>query len=239
MGRESFNFEYANRPIFEYIDKKVPTPDSNSPEILTYVMGPYTAFDARRAFDAAGNLESPFIDDPLFSESRHVLEDGFGSYERVLSDICAELRTNYGVRAFIASDVGIPTETQAQDSGLDEPGMTPLDQSIAFSAVSDAVIFIYSQAGLNSGVAAEAGAILGEFNLRIDDPRNILKPKERLRIFHEPDFSSASIDEIPFGYDIDCVEFADLEDLVNKVHRHLVNVERAARDYNLRVFHGY
>lgn len=231
MTDRRFGFEYEGRPIFDYVEERAPSPSyiSSNDDLYVYVMGPYTAFDATRAYDDADRLVSPFFEDPLFDPDRHVTDDGRGDYEAALSEFCRNLREELGVRAFLATDVDIPTKREARRRSLDEPGMTPLDQSVEFAAVSDAVAFVVTAAGLTTGVGSEIGAVLGEFNLRWNDPREERKPRERLRIFTGPGFASASIDELPLAYGIDVIEFEDREDLLEKSQQFLVNVERGSR----------
>ena len=109
MTRRSYDFTYNGRPISKIIDQNVPHPRERGPgnDLLVYIMGPYTAFDARRVYDKAGNLESPFYEDPLFDPKRHV-RDGKGRIDLALASFRDDLQENYGVRAFIATDVNIP-----------------------------------------------------------------------------------------------------------------------------------
>lgn len=237
MAERTFGFTYDGRSVFSYIDEDVPPTDlsSKNHDFFVYVMGPYTAFDATYAFDDAEKLQSPFVEDPLFDPEEHIVDE-MGDFEKVLSDVCDDISDRLGVRAFIATDIDIPTAREVNNQNLDEPGMPVLNQSVAFAAVSDAVVFIYSLAGLNIGVSAEVGAILGEFHLRIDDKLQRLKPRERLRIFRGPGIESASVGEIPYGYGVDCIDFEAREDLLRKIQQFLVNVQRSARDENLPVF---
>ena len=115
--------------------------------------------------------------------------------------------------------------------------MTPLDQSVEFAAVSDAVLFIFSAAGLNSGVAGEIGSVLGEFNLRWNNPAQECKPRERLRIFQGPGFGSASLDEIPFGFNVDVSDFETQKELLAKSQQFLVGIERGAQEKGWPIFH--
>lgn len=238
MTDRRFGLEYDGRPIFEYVEENVPSPAalSSNDDFFVYVMGPYTAFNAEYAYDDADELRSPFFGDPLFDPDEHVGPDGRGDYERVLDDVCADLREELGVRAFIATDVDIPTKRQVERGGLDEPGMTPLDQSVEFAAVSDAVAFVFTSAGLTTGVGSEVGAVLGEFNLRWKDPADERKPRERLRLFVGPSFASASIAEITPAYGVDLVEFDSREDLLRKSQQFLVNVERGARENDWPIY---
>lgn len=226
MGHPSYEFTYNSQQIREIIVQNAPHPRDRGAgnDILVYIMGPYTAFDARRAYDKAGKLKSPFPEDPLFDPARHV-RNGKGRYDLALADIREALQGEHGVRAFLATDVNIPTKKTVRKQGLTEPGMTPLNQSVAFSALSDAVIFIVTPAGLNAGVGAEIGLLIGEFNLRLANPQPLLKSRERFRIFRSPAFGSASIDEIPYDTSIKSLEFGSKEQLLDLAYQYLIGIE--------------
>ena len=221
-----YNPRYNGKPIIEIIDDNIPVAEHN---FLVYVMGPYTAFNAEYAYDDADELKSPYIQDPLFCPERHIV-DGMSDYESALSDLCDQIRSEMGVRPFIATDIDIPTKSEVDGNDLSEPGMGVLDQSVEFAGVSNAVIFIYSAAGLNAGVGAEAGAILGEFNLRNRSDENKKKPRLRFRIFHNEDFSSGSIDEIPDSYGIDTLGFTSKEELIGQIKAYIVTVQRLRQE---------
>ncbi len=152
MGNRNYGFRFDGEPVFAHIQRDVPQPPESDLDHDMFVMGPYTAFDAEYVYDDGEQLENPFIDDPLFDPKNHVTADWHGSFKQALEDICMSFREEFGVRAFLATDVAIPTE---QEAGDDEPSMSVLDQSVAFAAVSDAT----------TGVGSEVGAILGEFHL--------------------------------------------------------------------------
>jgi len=232
MGGYAYDLSYSGRPVNDIIDEEV---DSAEHDFLVYLMGPYTAFNAKYAYDNAKVLKSPYIDDPLFDPDKHIVKQK-AEYEKALSDLCDSIRNKIKVRPFIATDVDIPTKTAVRRKGLTEDGLSVLDQSIAFAAISDAVIFIYSMAGLNAGPGSEVGAILGEFNLRHNHHRKAKKPRERFRIFCGPEFSSGSIDEIPEAYGVDVVNFDSKEAILNQIHSFIINIERKEREEDFPVF---
>jgi hypothetical protein len=200
-------------------------------------MGPYTAFDASYAYPDAAALQSSFIEDPLFDPETHPDTTGRETYEAALAELCDDLRAEFGVRAFLATDIRtIPTKA---DAGPNEPGMSVLEQSIAFAACSDAVVFVFTNAGLTTGAGSEVGAILGEFQLRRGHPREPLKPRQRIGIFQHEAFESASIEEIPYTYGIGTREFATRPDLVDDIKGFLENVRREAQAGPLPKFHSY
>jgi hypothetical protein len=234
MYGQSYNLSYCGRPVSDIINNEV---DSAENDFLLYIMGPYTAFDAERAYDNAQNLKSPYIDDPLFDPDEHVVEEK-AEYEKALSDLCDSIRNEIRVRPFIATDIDIPTRSEAVREELSENGLPVLDQSVAFAAVSDAVIFIYSVAGLNAGPGSEVGAILGEFNLRYNLTREAKKPRERFRIFCGPDFSSGSICEIPESYGVDLLEYNSKREIISQMQSFLINIERKQREEYLPIFNS-
>jgi hypothetical protein len=78
-------------------------------------MGPYTAFNAEKAYDDADKLRTPFQDDPLFDPDKHIDAAGNSNTEKALRHFCEELRHKHNCRAFIATDIGIPTRQQAKE----------------------------------------------------------------------------------------------------------------------------
>lgn len=238
MNSRDYGFTFEGESVFSRIQQDAPQPSTSKldDDFYVFVMGPYTAFDATYAYSDGDELQSPFMDDPLFEPEDHITADGRGSFKLALEDLCQTFREQFGVHAFLATDITIPTDTEAND---DEESMSVLDQSIAFAAVSDAVVFVFSEAGLTTGVGSEVGAILGEFHLRKGNPEPIRKPRARFRIFKTEEFSSASIDEIPSTYDVDAIEFETGEGLVNKTQHFLANIERNDADRPLPVFNPY
>ena len=215
----------------------VPRQGPRRDPFFVYVMGPYTAFDASIPFSNTSSLHSQFITDPLFHPQTHPQKTNRGTYEAALADLCDDLRAQFGVRAFLATDIQtIPTKQAADDT---EPGMSVLDQSIAFAASSDAVVFVFTNAGLTTGAGSEVGAILGEFQLRRGHPDQPLKPRERIGIFQHNDFSSASIEEIPYTYGIGTEEFGTKAELIDDIKGLLENVRREAQAGPLPIFRSY
>ncbi|MFB6177542.1 MAG: hypothetical protein ABEI99_10430 [Halobaculum sp.] len=238
MGKREYGFDFDEETVFSIVRSDAPKPAEQSlkREFFVFVMGPYTAFDANYSYPDAEELDSRFIDDPLFDPDEHRRDDGRATYESALADLCATLREEYGVRAFLATDIDIPTNDEAAEG---EPSMSVLDQSIAFAAVSDAVVFVFTQGGLTTGTGSEVGSILSEFHLRTGNPEPIRKPRERFRIFTAEEFSSASIDEIPSTFEVDSLDFGNKSDLVQKIEDFLANIERTDPDRNLPVFKPY
>lgn len=238
-------FRYDGRPIADILTEQAPEPPrfSRQNDFTVYVMGPYTAFSAEHAYDDGDRLRTPFQDDPLFDPEAHVTDDGRGDMARALRGFCAELRDRHSCRAFIASDIDIPTHRQAaalnrrrDDDEREVPGMDPLAQSIAFAAHSDAVLFLFTKGGLTTGVGTETGGILGEFHLRRGNPATTHKPPQRVAIYQDAAFGSATVDELPYGFDVRYDTFRRRDDLHDKVRNWLDALDREARDTDLPVF---
>jgi hypothetical protein len=238
-------FEYNTRSIGNILSEQVPEPPQSGPhdDFTVYVMGPYTAFDATKAYDDADKLRTPFRDDPLFDPTEHVDSAGNANMERALRDFCKKLRAELNCRTFIATDIDIPTHREARRANSNrrehEPaviGMDPLAQSVAFAAYSDAVCFLFTRGGLTTGVGAETGGILGEFHLRRGNPATTHKPGQRVGIYLDENFSSATIDELPDGYDVQYDTFDSKRDLHTSVRRWLDSLSRESRDTDLPVF---
>lgn len=239
MTDRDYSFFYDGTPVFDYVKEQAPAPTNSHLDdpFYVYLMGPYTAFDATYAFNDADKLDTPFINDPLFDPDEHLDSANRATYEAALADLCQSLRDGLGVHAYLASDItGIPTVRDAIGS---QPGMSVLDQSVAFSAVSDAVIFVFSKAGLTTGTGSEVGTILSDFNLRRENPEPDRKPRDRMGIFIQNEFTSASINEIPYTFDIPTREFGDKESLHRKIRHFLANIERELNAGHLPVYTPY
>lgn len=210
------------------------SPDSSTPrhdEFLVYVMGPYTPFDLSYAYPETDfGFDTPYVDSELFDPKSH--ED----MEATLRDVCSALRDDPGVRAFIATDVGVPTERDASETDWEVRGLSPLDQSIEYARISDAVVFVLDEAGRNAGVASEIGAILGEFNLRLRNPNHPRKPRCRFRIYVSETFSSASIEEIPSGFGVDVYRYENESDLLGNLRQFITAVEYASQYDSLPLY---
>lgn len=228
MDERDLALEYDGKSIYRHV-LEATSVSGKRDDFLCYVMGPYTPFDLTYVYPDEG-VGSQYIDAELFDPDKH--ED----MEATLRDICSELRDDPGIRAFLATDVEIPTAREARRERLDEPGLSPLDQSIEFATVSDSVAFILDEAGLNAGVASEIGAILGEFNLRLRNRDPERKPRRRLRIYYSSEFASASIEEIPHGFGIDAYEYESQRDLVANLRNFVTNVENLTRFEGLELY---
>lgn len=188
---------------------------------LVLLMGPYRLLDPDYLYAADGFDLPP---DPLAPSRPDTDPD---SIETTLRTIAKRVTERTGATLFLASDVEIPTRTEVARTDRDEPGMAVIDQSVACARASDGNAFVFTKAGLTTGVGAEAGAIPEHFSLRSEmdrtrDPRTFcfFSEAERTdddRNTYEPKFSSASIDEMDDAYEIRFRYFADRTDLVDKL----------------------
>lgn len=224
--------EYDGESILERILDSTPAPSSERHcDFLVYVMGPYTPFDLAYIVPNADlDLDARYVDSELFDPENH--ED----MVETLQQVCSALREDPGVRAFIATDVDIPTARNAGKAGRETRGRSPLDQSIEYALISDTVVFILDEAGLNAGVASEIGAILGEFDLRLRNPEPPKKPRRRVRIYCSEAFSSASIEEIPHGFGVDVYRYENEPDLLGNLRQFVTAVEYASEYEDLPLF---
>lgn len=228
--------EYGGKEMRDILDAEVPASPVGPDDFFLYVMGPFTMFDLNYVpnMELADDdqLDPEYVDDPLFNPDDHTTGER-GSYEAALADLCSDIRSKIGARAFLATDIGIPTPARAASN---QQGRTPLSQSISFAAVSDAVIFIYSHAALNAGVGTEMGAILSEFNLRPDWNTQEKKPRPRFRVFYTPYFSSATVNDVSTDFVIDDLDFSSRDELLNQIEQFVVGVQRATENQGLPIW---
>ena len=223
--------EYDGTPVRDLIFRDAP----NAPlsEYLVYVMSAYTAYNLQQALEEHEeqvDLPELYPPDALFDPDVHE------SMEAAIRDLCSEIRKATNARAFIATDVDIPTITEAQNEDLDEPGMTPLEQSIAFARESNAVVFVFPYAGIPIGVASEAGALCEHFNLRAADTAERTKPCERFRLFRESGGGSATVEEFEFDYELRFAIYESRDELVHAIKRFLQQLQHREQDDDFPVY---
>lgn len=175
-------------------------------EYPVYLMGPYTLEDLRYGLDSD---DVPMhYDDPLIDYAQET------NMEKILEQLRDFVRDEYGFRAFIARDVPIPTyEDLGERDDRTTPGMSPATQSKLFTAVSNAVIFVFPIAGLTDGVSTELGGIAEFLNLSIEMPGPPAKPSERCLVLQHASFGSATVDEHWYDCDITYDEYYHASDV--------------------------
>lgn len=185
---------------------------------LVFLMGPYRLLDPTYLYPDDGHSLPP---DPLAPDGTGAAPD---SIEATLREVARRVTDAVPATVFIASDVDVPTKTEASRSNREEPGMSVIDQSVACAKASAGNAFVFTKAGLTTGVGAEVGAIPEYFGLRSPtartrDPRTFCIFAEAEAVGHgrnryDPTFSSASIDEMDDAYDVRFRYFEDRPDLV-------------------------
>lgn len=211
--------EYRGISIQEHIRQSVP--EERGSGRLLFVMGPYRLLDPAYLYPNSHDFELP--PDPLAPRAS---QNGVNpdEIEATLRGICEKLSKRVEVTAFLASEVDIPTKREVEETELTQPGMSVIEQSLAFAKASDGNAFIFTKASLTTGVGCESGALPEYFALR--SPEEQRRPSETFCIFedadydpetgtYEPKFGSASIDEMDKTYDIPFRYFGDRADLVD------------------------
>jgi hypothetical protein len=213
---DSYRGEQVRDIIAESVSR---APDSNT---LLFLMGPYRLLDPSYLYPDNGDTP-PLPPDPLSPDPDSTRVSG-DDIESVLCGLCDRIAEETGVKAFIASEVDIPTKETAKD--LNEPGMAVIDQSVSFARASDGNAFVFTKAGLTTGVGSEAGAIPEHFGLR--SPETADRSADTFCIFedaeydedentYDPRFGSASIDEMDVAYNMHFRYFDGKEDLLDSL----------------------
>lgn len=171
---------------------------------LVYLMGPYRTFDVDALLPEGADVEA---ETPSFATWNETA-DGRSEDDvlRLLRQTRDCLR-NRGFNAFLAIDVGIPLDEQ-----------NAATQSIKFSRVSNAVIFVAPQVGDNLGVGVEIGSVLEDLlsTEGMRGPADDAKPPIRARRFmvaSEPSVRSAMLGAVHARWDASVRTFTDADDL--------------------------
>lgn len=208
--------EYQGEPVEDVVRRSV----SASPdEPLVFLMGPYRLLDPGYLYPGDGFSLPP---DPL-APGEDALERDL--VRKTLEEIATRVTEETQAKVFIATDFDVPTKTEVAEQGRDEPGMAVIEQSIACARASAGSAFVFTKAGLTTGVGAEAGAIPEHFRLR--DPDAARRDPRTLCLLVEGErdedgkysarFSSASIDEMDEAYRLRFRYFDSREDLVDEL----------------------
>ncbi|WP_458210623.1 DUF7509 family protein [Haladaptatus sp. NG-SE-30] len=188
-------------------------------EFLVYVMGPYTTFrlDYYLQDDSEVNFDDRDFDWGAFGDAEKELQDE-------LREIVSWMRTELGVNAFLAVDPNIPTTEFPEETTAER--MNVISQSKAYADASNAVVFLLPKAGVRDGVDIEIGAVLSGFDLGHGEgsPR---KPPERFRVFREHGVRSATLEAVPYEYEVALTEYGTRSELQDQLARFLVGVLRA------------
>lgn len=206
---------YAGTPMREVLLERL-EPTAHS-EFLVYVMGPYTMFSLDYVLQDEVDIDDTDAELGAFGDADTDLIDD-------LREIVEWMRTDIGVNAFLAVDADIPTETVPAET--DQERMNVISQSKAYAGASNAVVFVLPKAGVRDGVDIEIGAVLSGFDLGHGEgtPR---KPPQRFHVFREHSVSSATLDAVPFEYEVALTEYGTRSELHDQLARFLAGVIRS------------
>lgn len=168
-------------------------------KFLFYLMGPYKSFNLNYVLSET-ERERIDVDDlpgPLRQLFRN--KDEIDEAKALLRRVQGSLRTDPGVNAFLALDLGVDTAE-----------IDAATQSIAYTRCSNATAFVLPFLGHNFGVGEEAGSILESLSKTHGD---------RLVFAHEDDVTSAMIRSARVRWDLRIVTYETEDELVTKLRR--------------------
>lgn len=171
-------------------------------EFLVYLMGPYKSFsieDVAPEGADLGTLEGPFGEWDR-TEGEHAHDDVVSTLRRLQGS----LRTDPGVNAFLAVDVGIDLEE-----------IDAATQTIEFARASNVVVFVVPMVGKNLGVGIEVGSVLAD----LDDG-----DRERVAFVHEEGVRSAMIQGVARRWDAAVYSYADESELADRIRLFVTDV---------------
>lgn len=176
---------------------------------LFYLMGPYKSFNLEYVLSAEERhaIEPQELPGPLRRLFQN--EDAIDNAQALLRRVQGSLRTNPGVNAFLAIDVGI--DVHAVDA---------VTQSIEFTRNSNASAFVVPFLGHNFGVGEEAGSILEA----LSDSHG-----ERLVFVHERDVTSGMIRSASMRWDFRVETYETESELVGKLRRFIGEIMHRER----------
>lgn len=169
---------------------------------MVYLMGPYKSHSPYRL-----DTEDEDNEEENDSEDLEILMSLDETLEKdrawqLLERIREELREEVGVNAFLATDAGIDAET-----------MDYASQSLLFSEVSNAVIFVTPALGKNLGVGVETGSVLEYL------PENDIR--HRTLFIHEESVTSGMIDAVSARWEPAVDDYSGIGELVERIKTHI------------------
>jgi len=168
-------------------------------QFLFYLMGPYKSFNLNYVLseEERRDIEIGDLPGPLRRLFRN--KDDINAAQALLRRVQGALRTDPGVNAFLALDVGVDTDD-----------VDAVTQSIEYARCSNATAFIVPFLGHNFGVGEEAGSILEN----LADTHG-----DRLIFVHEDDVTSAMIRSASVRWDLRVETYESEDELVVNLRR--------------------
>jgi len=168
-------------------------------QFLFYVMGPYKSFNLNYVLSETERQNIDIADLPGPLRRLFQNRDDMNEAQALLRRVQGALRSDPGVNAFLALDVGIDTEE-----------VDAVTQSIEYARHSNATAFVVPFLGHNFGVGEEAGSILENL---ADTHR------DRLVFVHEDDVTSAMIRSANVRWDLRIETYDTETELVEHLRR--------------------
>jgi hypothetical protein len=168
-------------------------------QFLFYVMGPYKSFNLNYVLSETERQNIDITDLPGPLRRLFQNRDDMNEAQALLRRVQGALRSDPGVNAFLALDVGIDTEE-----------VDAVTQSIEYARHSNATAFVVPFLGHNFGVGEEAGSIL----------ENLANThRDRLVFVHEDDVTSAMIRSANVRWDLRIETYDTETELVENLRR--------------------
>jgi hypothetical protein len=166
---------------------------------LFYLMGPYKSFNLNYVLSEEERREIDVED--LSGPLRRLFDnkDAINAAQALLRRVQGELRTDPGVNAFLALDVGVDTDD-----------VDAVTQSIEYTRCANATAFVVPFLGHNFGVGEEAGSVLERLAATHGD---------RLVFVHENDVTSAMIRSANMRWDLRIETYETEGELVGTLRR--------------------
>lgn len=166
---------------------------------LFYLMGPYKSFNLNYVLSEEERQEIDIEDLPGPLRRLFRNREDINAAQALLRRVQGELRTDPGVNAFLALDIGVETDD-----------VDAVTQSIEFTHCSNAAAFVVPFLGHNFGVGEETGSIL----------ENVAEThSDRLVFVHEDDVTSAMIRSATVRWDLRVETYKTEAELITKLRQ--------------------
>jgi hypothetical protein len=176
---------------------------------LLYLMGPYKSFNLKYVLAPEEREEIAIEDLPEPLKQLFQNEEAISDAKALLRQVQGSLRTDPGVNAYLAVDVGIDTHNT-----------DAVTQSIEFSRCSNATVFVVPYLGHNFGVGEETGSVLEN----LADSHG-----DRIVFVHENDVTSEMIRSARTRWDLRVETYESLRELTGIIRRFVVTIMNRER----------